>query len=457
MIVIDSLTKKLQIKLGAPATTNQLVWTLSYAGEPAWGATDGQTNDTTMVDMVLGPQGVPNTPVYGTRKVATISVYNADTAAATVSIIFYNGATTRVVISVSLQSEYSLHYQDAQGWYVLDGTGALVETEITITGIAINDNVIGSVAGKYLYVDGAFTLQQGYLSQSGNDVEIENGKFISSVGGTMQVDFGNGAYWKVTTDAGAGGESTIYLDSTHAQLASIDGVVYIAPAFMIVQHAVQIMIDSPIINIPQLTASTVLYLDASKNLVSSAVTPTQLSYLDATSSIQTQLNGKQPLGTAASRKIFGQQNTTGSVTGTLTETIIFNLSIPANSMGLNDVLWFEALLFSIGTTNTKTFKSYIGPNNNSLVGATQMGQAQLTATQLSGGFQRRVANRNSLSTNNVYPATVNNPNDQTNQTTAKTVININFAVQQYFMITGTLANIADLAGIDNVQVYINKP
>lgn len=38
------------------------------------------------------------------------------------------------------------------------------------------------------------------------------------------------------------------------------------------------------------TVSTVPYFDASKRLVSSAVTPTQLGFLDATSSIQTQLN-----------------------------------------------------------------------------------------------------------------------------------------------------------------------
>ena len=42
-----------------------------------------------------------------------------------------------------------------------------------------------------------------------------------------------------------------------------------------------------------LTASTVPYLDANKRLVSSAVTPTQLGYLDASSSLQTQLDAKQ--------------------------------------------------------------------------------------------------------------------------------------------------------------------
>lgn len=43
-----------------------------------------------------------------------------------------------------------------------------------------------------------------------------------------------------------------------------------------------------------LTANTVLYANGSKQLTSSAVTPTTLAFLDATSSIQTQLNGKQP-------------------------------------------------------------------------------------------------------------------------------------------------------------------
>lgn len=44
--------------------------------------------------------------------------------------------------------------------------------------------------------------------------------------------------------------------------------------------------------LPQLTANTVPYLNGSQILTSSAVTPTQLSYVDATSSIQTQLNAK---------------------------------------------------------------------------------------------------------------------------------------------------------------------
>ena len=51
-------------------------------------------------------------------------------------------------------------------------------------------------------------------------------------------------------------------------------------------------VTTPALNLSGQTASTVPYLDASKNLVSSTVTPTTLGFLDATSSIQTQLNSK---------------------------------------------------------------------------------------------------------------------------------------------------------------------
>lgn len=57
--------------------------------------------------------------------------------------------------------------------------------------------------------------------------------------------------------------------------------------------ATQLAWDTTGVKFSQLTASTVPYLDASKYLVSSAVTPTELGYLSGvTSAIQTQLNAK---------------------------------------------------------------------------------------------------------------------------------------------------------------------
>lgn len=51
-------------------------------------------------------------------------------------------------------------------------------------------------------------------------------------------------------------------------------------------------LSSPIVRVTSETASRVAVLDASKNIVSSSVTTTTLGYLDATSSVQTQLNTK---------------------------------------------------------------------------------------------------------------------------------------------------------------------
>lgn len=51
-------------------------------------------------------------------------------------------------------------------------------------------------------------------------------------------------------------------------------------------------VTAPTINVSSATASKVAVLDASKNIVSSTVSTTTLEYLDATSSVQTQLNTK---------------------------------------------------------------------------------------------------------------------------------------------------------------------
>jgi len=91
------------------------------------------------------------------------------------------------------------------------------------------------------------------------------------------------------------------------------------------------------------TATTVPYIDASKNLISSAVTPTELDYLSGvTSAIQTQLDAKEPTittlavnkgGTGQTTYINGQLligNTTGNtltkatLTGTSNQVVVTN-------------------------------------------------------------------------------------------------------------------------------------
>jgi hypothetical protein len=63
------------------------------------------------------------------------------------------------------------------------------------------------------------------------------------------------------------------------------------------------------VKLDPLTASSVVVTDASKHLISSSVTSTTLGYLDATSSVQTQLNAKQATITGAATTIVSSNLT----------------------------------------------------------------------------------------------------------------------------------------------------
>jgi hypothetical protein len=102
------------------------------------------------------------------------------------------------------------------------------------------------------------------------------------------------------------------------------------------------------VRLASLTATTVPYLDASKNLVSSAVTPTQLGYLDATSSIQTQLNTKVTTGGALGTPSSGVlTNCTGTASGLTAGTVTTNANLTGDVTSVGNA-----------TTIIDTFKTY---------------------------------------------------------------------------------------------------
>lgn len=134
MIALDRLSKALQIALGDVVTTSQLQWEVSFSDDDAWGSKDGLTNNTTRVDMCTGIQGTPSPTIYGVRKVANVSVFNADTVAQSVSIIYFNGTTSTTIVEVTLDEGYTLHY-DTDGWYVTDTSGRTVIVEISVVAL----------------------------------------------------------------------------------------------------------------------------------------------------------------------------------------------------------------------------------------------------------------------------------------------------------------------------------
>lgn len=120
-----------------------------------------------------------------------------------------------------------------------------------------------------------------------------------------------------------------------------------------------------------LTASTVVYVDANKKFVSSSVTPTQLSYLDATSSIQTQLNGKQASGSYLT-------SSSPSITSPTIAT-----SLTASYATASTIAGFDASknLITLATTTypSLTELAYVK-------GVTSAIQSQLDSKQASGSY-----------------------------------------------------------------------
>lgn len=121
MIILDATTKALKVFLGATVTTNQLQWVTAYADHTSTtfvpAANDGVTNNTTAVSIVAAPAASTQ------RQVKYISVYNADTVAATVSVILDNNSVTRLLAKATLRPGEFLQFTDGQGWIVVSNNG----------------------------------------------------------------------------------------------------------------------------------------------------------------------------------------------------------------------------------------------------------------------------------------------------------------------------------------------
>ena len=115
-----SSTQKIQVKLGAAVTANELPLVstavqLTDAGFPMAAITPVLTTSTgvTPVDMAVG---VASASVV----LKSLTIYNADTANANVTVQAYNstGPVTDTLIIKDLGPGDVLHYEDGEGWQV---------------------------------------------------------------------------------------------------------------------------------------------------------------------------------------------------------------------------------------------------------------------------------------------------------------------------------------------------
>jgi hypothetical protein len=203
-----------------------------------------------------------------------------------------------------------------------------------------------------------------------------------------------------------------------------------------------------------LTASQLLATDASKNIQSltTATYPslTELSYVKGvTSAIQTQLNAKQAsLGFTPYRYV----NTTSSstLTGTLTETQLLQVTIPANTFSSSDLLKFNADFVKTGVLGIATLKIKISTSATMPSGGGgQIASMQMGTTILYSPYSRRFT----LKGGNVvgFPFTGNSISDIQSGATISTQA-FDPTVTNYFYVSVTLANILDSVYMNSIQI-----
>ena len=125
-MILATTTQKLQILLGGTVATNQLPVLVDYvqfttsATTPA--LSPSLTNNTTAVDILAAPGASTQ------RKVNSINVQNADTAAVAITVrLNDNGTTYDLITGMSLAVGATLQYTDRQGWEVITRDGGTEE------------------------------------------------------------------------------------------------------------------------------------------------------------------------------------------------------------------------------------------------------------------------------------------------------------------------------------------
>ncbi len=120
MIILDATTKSLEVVLSGAVATNQLPFTAGYADmvvNPSFLENDGQTSNTSAVTVVAAPASDVQ------RVVKQLSIVNADTTAATITIRLNNSGTFRKIFVATLAVGDNLAYTTDGEFRVYDANG----------------------------------------------------------------------------------------------------------------------------------------------------------------------------------------------------------------------------------------------------------------------------------------------------------------------------------------------
>lgn len=167
MIRLDTINRTIQLKLDIAATANQLPIVVSYSdksGSSYTGASQlALSNNITAISICDAP--LANV----VRDIDSISIYNADTSPATVSVSYSDGGTLYPISKSLLNSGDSLRYTHSDGWSSVDIKGSVK--------MSVNSDTASNLTGTPLLPNGITTPDQSPVDNSN---KLANTRYVDS-------------------------------------------------------------------------------------------------------------------------------------------------------------------------------------------------------------------------------------------------------------------------------------
>ena len=218
-MILDTVTKKLQVVLTTANTTLDMPVFVSYTDESGTSKSKGSllstTSGLTTVDICRSPDQ------HTSRTINSIEIYNRDTASKIVQIYVNDGGSQFQLQDVTLAVDDVLGYTDTRGWYVQDGQGNIKST---------------STVGAVLSTSPSAGI--GYATGAGGSViQITNrstGVTLNTVCGSIQTDTtslaaGASAEFVVTNSRVAIGDVVVVSQrSGSSNVAGVAGVTHVS-------------------------------------------------------------------------------------------------------------------------------------------------------------------------------------------------------------------------------------
>jgi hypothetical protein len=150
-----------------------------------------------------------------------------------------------------------------------------------------------------------------------------------------------------------------------------------------------------------------------------------------------------------------KNSTLALVTGTTTQTILQSVLIPANTFVAGDLL--ETLVRGVksGTAGINTFRFNIN-TSLSLVGMTTLYSVNMAAGSTYIQTERTYNIINATTNTQSFGITSTLTTDTQNSSTAVSTLAIDWTVNQYFFVTGQLANTGDTFTSNFILIKQNK-